>query len=77
MPQIEPPPVEPVPPFEIRQLIADTITNAKYLTPRMQNVIAKYLEYQSAPRMFIKTTGIDTKQLKEYLARPRVDRWEP
>lgn len=38
-------------PINIYDLIMATVKNSEHLTPTMQNMVAKYLDYQSAPRV--------------------------
>lgn len=41
-------------PINIYDLIMETVKNSQHLTPTMQNMVARYLDYQSAPRMVVK-----------------------
>ena len=37
--------------IDFGELLLETAKNAEHLTPNMQNLIAKYMDYQSAPKI--------------------------
>lgn len=51
--------------IDFGELMLETAKNAQYIQPSMQNVTAKYLDYQSAPRMTINPVKLDLKDLKQ------------
>lgn len=42
---------QPTGPAAIHQLLLETVRNSQHLHPEMQKVIARYMDYQSAPRI--------------------------
>lgn len=50
--------------IDFGELMLETAKNAPHVQPNMQNVIAKYLDYQSAPKMTINPVHLDIKDIK-------------
>jgi hypothetical protein len=50
--------------IDFGELMLETAKNAPHVQPNMQNAIAKYLDYQSAPKMYIKPVNINLEDIK-------------
>lgn len=41
------------------ELMLETVKNSPHVTPRLQNAIAQFMEFQSKPVMYVKSTKVD------------------
>lgn len=47
------PPIQPIIENPVGELLLETVIHSEYVVPELQEAIASYVKYQSAPRMSI------------------------